>query len=146
MNATLTMKATRHLPHLGGFVLFLCLFVAAGCNLVPQTQYVADEPLEFADGTSVEAGGKVYLDANENATANDIDPVTKQPNKPFLVTDVAKLEKLKEAGEKTAGGLPPPFGWIAALGIGVFGAGGIAAARKLNAKKLADAGAKPKKS
>ena len=130
-----------------GFLILVTAFLTIGCSALPQTQYVHEEPppLEFPDGSVADVGDKVYMDKDGNATAAPIDPITNQPNKPFMVTDVKKLESLKQSGEKAASGLPAPFGWLASLGILVVGAGGIAAARKLNSRKLEQAGARKKK-
>lgn len=144
MDTALTKAHGAGYLFLIGFLFILSTLMTPGCGIIPQTQLVADQAYEFEDGTSVEKGEPVYMDANKNATANATDPETGVPNAPFMVTDVAKLEKAKEAGEKAAGGLPPPFGVLLAFGIGIVGAGSIAAARKLDARKLAKAGAKPK--
>lgn len=125
-------------------LILVVAILAGGCALIPQTQAVADEPLIFNDGSEAAKGDKIYEDAKGDATAHELDPTTGEPNKPFRVNDVARLEKYKEQADKVASGLPPPLNWIGGGIIAVLGAGGIAAAAVANRRKLAQAGAKPK--
>lgn len=126
-----------------GFAVLLALVVSAGCNLVPQEHYKAEEAITLPDGTTANEGDLIYLDENDQATANAKD-ANGNDNRPLMVTDVDKLEKLKENTGTVTNALPPPFNWIAGLGVVVLAGGGIAGARAYRRKQLADAGIKPK--
>lgn len=126
-------------------IILTALFTLAGCGMLPQQAYKAEEDVVLPDGTKATTGQPIYVNKDGQATASPTD-ADGTPNKPLMVTDINKLEALKANADKVTGALPPPFGWLAGLGVAVIGAGGIAGARSWRKKQLADAGVPPPKS
>jgi hypothetical protein len=104
----------------------------------------ATEPLVFTDGSEAGIGDQIYKRPNGDATALPADPETGEKFEEFMVIDGEKIEQWINAGG-TVGSSAPGVGWIIGLVAAGLGAGGVGATMAANKKKLADAGAKPKK-
>ena len=114
-------------------LLTLLLLVASGCPFA-QKQMVTQDDITREDGTVIPAGTPVYEDKDGN-------PTVEVTAKPYLETDVEKLEGLVKAGTKATDGLPYGIGGI----IGAIAGAGLMAARNSRTKKREEANAKLKK-
>ena len=137
-----TLKRPAYFPFLG-FMMAVALLLPS-CALWPTTNK-APERIEWQDGTVSEPGDSMYQYVDGRGTANATDPETGKPNQPLPVDDVEKAEKAGAAVEKFTGNLPPPFGWLAGLGVLGVTAGGVAVMRRRREKQIAGAGGKKAK-
>lgn len=121
-------------------VLVVALFsLVVGCSVLPQEAYRAEQAITLPDGTTAAAGQPVYVDREGRATASPVG-ADGAPNKPLMVADADRIERVASGAGSITGALPPPFGWLAGLAVTVLGAGSVAGARAYRRRQLSEAG------